>query len=358
MNSFSNRFRFARLAVALGCVAISARDAVAQEQPVKEDPVGTALIAGPNTFSSNQGPLPSLDAALAQAVENSPDVAAAKAKLALAEAELIGKRLEVSRQVLSSYSILNNFGAQAEALKAKLQAVTAMLDIEKQRVNAGMSADAQSEVIKRQAEIQELKAQLAQVAAQADGTGRELRMLLGSQRVSNDPRSPSSATSPGTTHRSQMPQGPVVEKVKSILDETTDMQFADNPTPLKDVADYIVSKHKVPIYFHPSLNGAAILINVNLKGVPLRYAMEAMQELAQGEISFVVRDYGILVVPKAVADDNGYVSAVDFGRDRTGAKTGGGPTSMFDPPRQGSTIGPSRDHDAPRPSTKAEASRN
>jgi hypothetical protein len=104
------------------------------------------------------------------------------------------------------------------------------------------------------------------------------------------------------------------------------------------------------------------MITLSLKNVPLRYAMEAMQELAENEIRFVVRDYGILVVPTEIAKDNGYISAVDFGRDRTGAKTTVGPsqTSAVDPPRQGSSVGPSRDNDAaPKgPSSKADAVKN
>jgi len=312
MNVFSIHHNFARLAIAAGCLVIGTAEAAAQEVPDPNDPVGTTLVAAPNSFKSNQGPLPSVDAALSQAVENSPDVAAAKAKLALAEAELVSKRLEVSRQVLNHYSALNNFGTQSEALKAKLQAVTAMLDIEKQRYNAGVSADAQSEVIKRQAEIQELKSQLTQVAAQADAMGRELRMLLGSQPSAGDPRSPTSVTSPSAARRSQIPQGRVVEKIRAILDQTTDLGFADNPTPLKDVADYIAAKHNLPIYIHPSLDAAAILVDRTFKDVPLRYAFEGIQELTKGEVSFVVRDYGILVVPKDIAEQNDYASAIDF----------------------------------------------
>lgn len=294
MNPFITQFRFARLAVALGCLAIGTTQAVAQDQPVTE------------------GPLPSVDTALAQAIENSPDVAAAKAKLALAEAELSSKRLDVSRQVLNDYSSLNNLGTQSDVLKAKLQMATAMLDIEKQRLNAGTSAEAQSEVIRRQAEIQEIKAQLAQVASQTDATGRQLRMLLGSKPPS-DSRSPSSGTSAGATRPQQIPQGPVVDRIIRILDQMIDLQFSD-PQPLKDVLEYISAKHKLPIYVHPSLDASSILINLTLKDVPVRYAFESIQELAHEDVCFVVRDYGILVVTTDIAEQNGYVSAVDFAR--------------------------------------------
>src|SRR5262245_18077686 len=58
--------------------------------------------------------LPSQDQALARALENHPDIVAAKAKVALAEAELYGKRMEVSRQVLGLYGSLKMLDGQIE----------------------------------------------------------------------------------------------------------------------------------------------------------------------------------------------------------------------------------------------------
>ena len=80
------------------------------------------LMIGASRLSAEE-PLPSQDEAIARAVENHPDIIAAKAKLALAESELNGKRMEVSRQVLQGYSGLKNLEAQMSAIKAKLDAV-------------------------------------------------------------------------------------------------------------------------------------------------------------------------------------------------------------------------------------------
>jgi outer membrane protein TolC len=80
------------------------------------------LMIGASRLSAEE-PLPSQDEAIARAVENHPDIIAAKAKLALAESELNGKRMEISRQVLQAYSGLKNSEAQASAIKAKLDAV-------------------------------------------------------------------------------------------------------------------------------------------------------------------------------------------------------------------------------------------
>src|SRR5436190_12729071 len=88
--------------------------------------LGLAIIAllmiGASRLSAEE-PLPGQDEAIARAVENHPDIIAAKAKLALAESELNGKRMEVSRQVLQGYSGLKNLEAQTSAIKAKLDAV-------------------------------------------------------------------------------------------------------------------------------------------------------------------------------------------------------------------------------------------
>ena len=137
-------------------------------------------------------------------------------------------------------------------------------------------------------------------------------MLLGSSPPPNDYRGTLSLSFSRARRSSQIPQGHVVEKIRLILDQLTELDFAGNPQPLKDVADYISNKHNLPIYIHPSLDAAAILVDRTFKDVPLRYAFEGIQELTKGEVSFVVRDYGILVVPKDIAEQNDYASAIDF----------------------------------------------
>src|SRR5262249_41085733 len=65
-------------------------------------------------------PLPDQDQGLAQALVNHPDIVAAKAKVSLAEAELYGKRMEVSRQILGLYGGLNTLRAKIDVAKATL----------------------------------------------------------------------------------------------------------------------------------------------------------------------------------------------------------------------------------------------
>ena len=70
--------------------------------------------------------LPSQDEGLAGALENHPDIVAAKAKVALVNAELYGKRIEVSRQVLGLYGSLKKLDAQIDLSKSALNRSNAL----------------------------------------------------------------------------------------------------------------------------------------------------------------------------------------------------------------------------------------
>jgi hypothetical protein len=356
MKAFDTSHLILRAASAI-LVAVITGSAIGQENVQDNawdvsNPLDTTLV-GPNTWKPNQGPLPTVDAAVAKAVEGNPEVAAARARVALAEAELNAKRIEASRQILGLYSSLRSAEMQADMLKAKLQSASELLAFDKQKDAAGMAPASTENVIKRTGEVNELKTQLTQNASTRDEIEKELRMLLGSA-PSLTFRSPAGATLAlaGARHGSQMPQGPVVEKIRPILNEPTDLDFAGNPQPLKAVVDYISSRHKLPIYIHPSLDGSEILVDRTFKDVPLRYAFEGIQELTKGEVSFVVRDYGILVVPKDVAEQNGYASAIDF----KGAPPARQPPAESAMSRgqstnstgQPTTSKPAADHDAPR----------
>jgi hypothetical protein len=313
---------------------VASEQASAQQNPAADvaDPVGNALVAGPNTYRS------SLDDLIARAMENHPDVAAAKAKVALAEAELKSKRLEVARDIISLSEGMNEQVANVQRCESTLSELT-------NSVKKVPNSVPQQELRRAQSDLEVAKAKL-------DHTANELRHLtavIAEKSTANDLGGRTSAPSAGTAARSQMPQGPVADKIKLALDERTDMEFADNPQPLKDVVEYISARHGFPhIYIHPDVPDTFV-IKTSLKDVPLRYAFEAIQELTKGEVCFVVRDYGILIVNKDAAEQSGYVSAVDFGRDPSA-------TTRYDPPRQGSSFVPDHDLSPRSPASKAEES--
>src|SRR5262245_3789504 len=121
--------------------------------------------------------LPSQDEALARALENHPDIVAAKAKVALAEAELYGKRMEVSRQVLELFGNLKRLELSVDVSKAALTRSKAEFDRLKAIVESG-AAD-RSTKDKVAAEVQTAEAELVHAVSQREQAEKELRLLMG-----------------------------------------------------------------------------------------------------------------------------------------------------------------------------------
>jgi hypothetical protein len=279
---------------------------------VMRELLGVAVIAllaiGANRLSAEE-PLPSQDEAIARAVENHPDIVAAKAKLALAESELNGKRMEVSRQVLQAYSSLQNSEALTSAIKAKLDAVHREFDALK---NAGAQVSA-TEVEQARAALQAQEAALVQAMLQREQTGKELRLLIGTT-----PTAATNAGSPSKAATRQVPQGPTVDKIRwALLNNLTSVDVADQP--LSEWCQYITDKYQFPIQLHPDLkqtkDPATTPIGVTLRNVPLPAVFQAIEDVNNGKIQFVVRDYGILLVDHSQAQTSGFMPLSEFVRE-------------------------------------------
>ncbi len=164
--------------------------------------LGVAIIAmlviGANRLSAEE-PLPSQDEAITRAVENHPDIVAAKAKLALAESELNGKRMDVSRQILQSYSNLKNSEAQASAIKAKLEAAKIEFSIASKAANSVPGAVSDLDRERLRADVQSQEAALVQTMLQREQTDKELRLLIG--KASATAPSAGSQSKATTQHR-------------------------------------------------------------------------------------------------------------------------------------------------------------
>jgi hypothetical protein len=267
------------------------------------------LVIGANRLAAEE-PLPSQDEAITRAVENHPDILAAKAKLALAESELNGKRIDVSRQVLQAYGNLKNLEAQTTAIKAKLDAV----QHEFGNANAAKVPGAVTaiELDRLRADVQAQQAVLVQTMLQREQTDKELRLLIGK----------TSASAPNTGLQSkggtrQVPQGPIVEKLRSALNDRTSIDVAEQP--LAEWVSYISDRFRIPIQLHPDLkqtkDPATTPIGVTLKDTPLPAVFQAIEDVNNGQIQFVVRDYGILLMNRDAAEKNGFMPLMEFVRD-------------------------------------------
>jgi outer membrane protein TolC len=189
------------------------------------------VIIGANRLSAEE-PLPSQDQAIARAVEKHPDIVAAKAKLALAESELNSKRMEISRQVLQSYSNLKNFEAQASATKAKLEVARHELAA----TNGAGKAVAAIERDRAQAAVQEQESALIQLLLQREQIEKELRLLIGNPE-GPEKKIPSQASAAAR----QIPHGPIVNRIRSEMKNgRTSIEVPDQP--LGELLQYLSDK--------------------------------------------------------------------------------------------------------------------
>jgi hypothetical protein len=274
--------------------------------------IGLAIIAmlviGANRLSAEE-PLPSQDEAITRAVENHPDILAAKAKLALAESELNGKRIDVSRQVLQAYGNLKNLEAQTAAIKAKLDATQHEFEnANKAKVPGAVTA---VELDRLRADVQVQQAALVQTMLQREQTDKELRLLIGK----------TSATAPSAGSQSkaaprQVPQGPTVHQIKLVLmNERTSTDVSDQP--LVEYLTFIYDKYHVPIQIHPDVPSDVQTgpIRINVNGVPLPAVFQAIEDFNDNRLQFVVRDYGVVLMNREQAEKNGFMPLLDFVRE-------------------------------------------
>lgn len=256
--------------------------------------------------------LPGQEQALARALVNHPDIVAAKAKVALAEAELYGKRMEVSRQIFELYGSLKMLEAQIQAAHSSLS--TARTDLAQSRQESSAAATYPAKIDKLTAEAQAAEAQLVRLTAQQEQAEKELRLLVGSAAPAGDAPSADKAAAAAR----QAPQGPIVDQVKASLEAPVKLDFVD--TPLSDVLT-VLSENKLGVKF--SLQVAALQsagigsdqpATIKTNEVRLRDALQAFED-AYPDLQFVVRDYGVLLTTKEYAREHGYTPLLELGQE-------------------------------------------
>ncbi len=270
--------------------------------------MSAAMFASPPHVFADE-PLPNQEQAIERALENHPDIVAAKAKVALAEAELYGKRMEVSRQILGLYGNLKALDAQTAALK---EALGQKRD-EFERAEKATARLDQSTKDKYVADIQATQAQLVQAIGQREQAEKELRLLIGKAQPAAETKS---AVNPATAVR-EAPHGPIVDQVKDALQRTISMEFTD--IPVKDVAAFLTDREHVSFTVQrPALTflgfDTDFPISVQTKDVSLRAAIQAIED-AHPDLQFVLRDYGILITTKDYAREHGYLPVLGLGKE-------------------------------------------
>lgn len=259
---------------------------------------GAAVIAILLASSGSLLGAPSLEDLLAQAMEGHPAILLAKAKVAQAQAELGTVQAEVIRQLIA---LRGEYEVHEKALaKVKQQADAAQQGLDKAKT--GDLKDLVEAEAKREAAttaLAEADAKLSRLNTELD----QLQALMG-RLASEAPRPPAG---PQPDAEAQQPSEPVKEKMTAALDSTANLDFSDTPVP--EVVKHLRETCKAPITLDAGRGLNDLHVSLQLKGVRLGAALQAMEDVCP-ELVFVVREYGILATQKEHAEHHGFLSAV------------------------------------------------
>ena len=257
------------VATALVLSLLAANTALGQEpgRPAKAASTESPAWAG----------ITSLEQFLSRTLATHPEVVAAEAKVASAEAELRRTRFEIARELIVFWSDWKTTEGEVARLKSLNEKKVISLD----------------EMIGAKAKLAKMESQLPYLLGTASGTyqgGRAASREMGPKRL---------------------PQGPEVEKVRALLDELTELQFIE--TPLGDVVDTLEDYHKIQMTTDPE--AAELPVTASMKDVPLGAALQMVEDTTPG-VRFVVTDYGILVTADTSEHATRYISVNEFWREQ------------------------------------------
>jgi hypothetical protein len=267
---------------------------------------------------------PSLEDLLTQALKNNPDIRVAEARVQKAEAELNRTRLEVMQKVVKFHAARTAAQARVTEAEKQLQRVRNLLAssaISQQDYQAAQQAliTAKAELEAVEADMPALIGKAPQVVQkenvdQFDRTVQRALQFLRRAEVGQDSRTAtalfmkalSEAGRPGLAALS-VPVS-VGEKVRKALDKPIKVDFQESP--LSDVLDYLQDQAGITIRYPLLKRYQGANPNVSLKfrePQPLRAVLQALEDelhsypsgtSANSSVYFVVRDYGLLVVPR------------------------------------------------------------
>jgi len=256
-----------------------------------------------------------LDHSLAEAMDKNPAIIAAKAKVALAQAELSSAQLEVARQLVALWNnqqVLENAANSARNQLERLEQVS-------KTTPGSVSAET----------LDNAKSALIDAEAKASRTQTELRYVTG--QVNLMARSGASETINARGATVQIPRGPIVEKIYRALDKEVKLDFV--ATPMENILEYLRDAAKSPPIM---LDGSAHLegknLTLNLGATTLLAALQAMEDSLR-ELRFVVREYGILLTTRDIAAEEGFLPLSEFVNARGGGNAGSATTNGPNPVR-------------------------
>jgi hypothetical protein len=252
----------------------------------------------------------SLDQLLVKAMDKNPSIAAAKAKIALAQAELNAAQLETSQKILGLW---NEKQSQERSVKATSERVKQMKTLIKDEVSAVNATIAEKDFVDQQAKLARIKGDLKALTGEMPAGMKNATYTFSGSGTLVTATAGGKKTLPA-------PQGAIAERIRRTLETTANAEFTE--TPLSDICDYLrdVVKDVVKgeaadfVFDNRSLGDLGVTadtpVTLRLKSVPIWAILQAIED--QLQIKFVVRDYGIVASTPDAAETYGYQSAIDF----------------------------------------------
>ncbi len=279
-----------------------------------------------------------LEDLLAEALKNNPDLRVANAKVQEAEAELNRTRLTVLQKVATFYASRKAAQAkvaEAEQRFARMKALLASSAIsqEEYRLAEQSLRTAKAELELVEADLPGLLGRPPQKMAQATEQGKvpvlnEILYLNRIYRLQMDREQEAGFALALAQHRAQLGQaapGTVAEKVRKALNTPLTVDFRD--ASFSEILDFLEDRTGITIHNQLTrYREGDPKITLRFKEpLPLRAVLQALEDEFPSThdipgVRFVVREYGLLVVPGNVAPP-GAVFVDQLGPADTGEKT-------------------------------------
>lgn len=240
------------------------------------------------------GKLPgALDALLERALESNPEILIQRARLREAQAQLNQARLQVTQEVVRLHFRRQEQKKVIEQRSRDLQQVD-------QLYQAGNV---------QEAEVRSINIALSQAEGELAAIEADLRYVTGAGGASgfefgNDPEQKKQEPA-----EEEKPAPEIPESIASVIDSRT-MKVSFQEEPLEQVLDYLAQTSGLNFLVSPDLVDEGITLTLEFtQPVTLRQLFHAITDVI--DVSFAVREYGILAVHRGDHPDGSAVIPPD-----------------------------------------------
>ena len=265
----------------------------------------------------------SLEGMLTAALDNNPDIRAAKAQVEQAQVELNRIRLEIAQRVVAARNALDAQHNEIDIAKLRLEQTYSQLQHLREAWKVKSGVVSENEVRQGEFTAQESERSILREEAKLSNLEAELRYLLGRfpkgmprqayfgdqaarltvspylELLNKDNRFDVPAQMKTLIRPEMELANPMLERIQKPLAEPLDLEFIE--TPLSDVLEYLGEITDVRFVIQPiglaeaNIDPQEEMITVNVGDVEsVASALRVIRDLVPS-LRFVVRDYGILV---------------------------------------------------------------